>query len=98
MMELSREQFEDMQGCGFEVTDSYSGRGMMGRECFGLTGKTADLVRLTLWIADPENNEWYTNQLGWLENVRTDNMAYDMIFYWPSVTVKKSEEDGEDAS
>jgi hypothetical protein len=90
-VKMSREQFEDLESEGFDLREDYSGRGMFGRECIGLTGDVTDLVRFTLRITDPEN-EWRVSNNEWLLDIRSDSMGYDMIFYWPAVSVEKEEE------
>lgn len=86
MMELARERYEDLTDEGFDLRDDYSGRGMYGKTCLGLTGSVEDLVRFVMKITD-EDDAWYTTDNSWLTWISTDSMGRDTIFYWPRVTV-----------
>jgi|SRR5262245_2057464 len=73
---------------------SYSGRYMYGATCLGIVGGPDTLMRFVSDVipridpgfsADSDvvpraSDEWY--------ELRWDNMAMDMIFYWPGVQVE----------
>lgn len=98
-MEITQLGLADLEDEGFDVRSDYSGRGMFGWECFGIVGNAADLVRFIRYVvesaADTETNHVLTGgdrDTNWLDNVRTDSMGMDMIYYWPRVTVAKGDE------
>jgi hypothetical protein len=59
------------------VHPSYSGRGMYGETCYGVSGSVHGLVAFILYIAadDPE----FANEL---INVSWDDLGMDKIYYW----------------
>lgn len=77
----------------------YSGRGMYGNTCFGIVGRAQDLVRFLLHVVPAIDPGFVVNTDGddkvidteysdeW-EQIAQDNMAMDMIFYWPNVQMK----------
>lgn len=69
----------------------YSGRGMYGRECFGIVGGLEDLIRfVATWAAKCENeyeDHERFNDYDWLTDIRSDSMGLSSIWYWPSVQV-----------
>lgn len=113
---ITREQiefFENMFSAyadtDLDVRDDYSGRGMMGDQCFGIvidSQKWFPLAQFVLSLAlehDPDRGgegkytaedaiELMTSGPGY----KTDNMGYDTIVYWPSVTVEDEGEDDEE--
>ncbi len=91
MMEMSREVWDEI--CAQADIDEgaiyldYSGRAMYGRTCPGFTGDLGTFAGFmaalgeinaqdTGWVADP-------HELG--RAVRTDNMGYDTIYYFPGL-------------
>lgn len=93
-MELSRELIEDLTSEGFDVREDYSGRGMFGRTCFGIVGDPGDLIRFVLRTQDvEEDTPWWKTDRSWITHVRTDSMGHDMIYYWPTVSVEKEDND-----
>ena len=65
-----------------EVQTNYSGRGMYGRECFGLSG-----TRQQLWQAAMELAAITVEDL--LDSLAvapsTDSLGHDEIWYWPNI-------------
>lgn len=88
--------FEQMQEEGFDVRHDYSGRGMFGRTCLGLTGDVDDLIRFVRFVERTHANEnvnFPMDDTDWLDNVRDDNMGRKMIYYWPNVRVEEDDDD-----
>lgn len=79
----------------FEEEDirwGYSGRGMYGRECFGLVGSVEGYGKFLLQLAQDEGGEGADGEgaeIAWelAQRVHTDNMAREEIFYFPGVEV-----------
>lgn len=69
------------------VYEEYSGRGMMGEECFGVTG---DLREYSRFIANVGFNDIQlaTDLAG---AVRTDQLGRDNIYYFPNHNIQKVE-------
>ena len=65
-----------------EVHTDYSGRGMYGRECFGLSG-----TRQNLWQAVMELGAITVEDL--LDSLTVapsnDSLGHDQIWYWPNI-------------
>ena len=80
----------------------YSGRFMCGKTCFGIVGRFSDCVKFlplvqryltdTMFLKEFEQEkiieeiEKITDKK--FVGMRTDQMAYDVIFYWPNVKVE----------
>lgn len=72
--------------------DDYSGRGMYGKECFGIVVEsTAEAVKFLIALARNLEAE-LADELA--DNWTTDSMGYGTIVYFPRFTV--SEEDVDD--
>lgn len=67
-----------------DVRNDYSGRGMYGKECFGITCGQEQLIKFVVAyaIAAAERGE---TDLDWLSDVRSDSMGMSTIWYWPNV-------------
>lgn len=71
----------------------YSGRGMYGRSCFGIIGTMEDYSNFLLGLVgvfydqteDIDQAQYLAGLFG--STVRTDSMAYDTIYYFPSIKV-----------
>lgn len=78
---------------GMEPDDAlylnYSGRGMYGRECFGIVGTVSDLVGFVTEAVrrGAVGDETVAGFVQYIEDVSTDNMGLDMIFYWQDVQI-----------
>lgn len=71
--------------------ESYSGRGMYGRTCLGVTcdepyGVIADLLR----SCDAEE---LSDLADVVERTRTDNMGLSLVLYWPGVPFGEQQEE-----
>lgn len=83
---------ETAERLDISVSPAYSGRGMYGRYCIGVTGDLNDLVRLVSRMTE-ESKEAISELYG----VCSDSMGYDKIFYWPSLeTIPNPSEEEEE--
>lgn len=87
---------------GDAVRLDYSGRGMYGDTCVGITGSIGDLLGFVREVTKRnEYNEAHDEQgeeadairefSRWIEDVSTDSMGYDSIFYWTNVSCSDPE-------
>jgi hypothetical protein len=78
---------------------SYSGRGMSGSECVGVSGDTFGILG-SIIQANAENH----NPAAWedianlIESTRTEALGHNMIVYWPDIAWPDEESEGEDES
>jgi len=63
----------------------YSGRGMYGKKCFALIGNLQDFAAFMLNVV-PLLTDSEEDSIEWTR-VSMDNMGYDFVYYWPSITV-----------
>lgn len=75
--------------------DSYSGRGMFGRQCLGITfNSMGDAFRFALLLDDEDLTLM-------LSAPRFDNMGLGIVIYWPDVEapegIGEDEDEDEDA-
>lgn len=77
---------------GLDVRTDYSGRGMMGKRCLGITvDSVGELLCAIAEIGnimgrdrmDEEFDELFTLLN---ENIRSDNMGYSTIYYFPEIS------------
>lgn len=74
---------------GLDLRTDYSGRGMYGDECIGIVaGSTGEVIRWFFMIHDLD--DMLADRLV-EQNMSQDSMAFDIIFYWPSVSVENDE-------
>lgn len=89
-MEIQRADLEDiLWDAGLDPDDvlqiDYSGRGMYGRQCVGLTctlGESLQFVSAVTRKAEREGEP-----CNWLFSVQEDGMGLGSIYYWPGVQV-----------
>ena len=63
----------------------YSGRGMYGNQCIGITVEnTSVLLHIIVALAADEPD--LAEEL--CDGICSDNMGRDMIFYWPGITAE----------
>lgn len=69
----------------------YSGRGMYGDACVGITGNIGDLVSFVATAVREaeldETNDDLREFVRHIEDVSTDSMGYDLIFYWRNIQI-----------
>lgn len=84
-----------------ELRTSYSGRGMYGKECFGVVGSQTELAKfelsLALHLAADNSDEYRVDPDDVMENFENildsrsvDSMGYDTIYYYPGIKVEGS--------
>lgn len=83
---------------GVQSVRSYSGRGMFGKNCLGVTcrnpAETMGKIVQGLLLNDPEGEyELVVERM--LNNVSYDSMGYDSILYFPSIKWEEVEEEDE---
>lgn len=62
----------------------YSGRGMYGRTCLGVSGSEADLWQFALYLGNANEGELLDI---FSEAPSVDNLGNDRIWYWPNLNV-----------
>jgi uncharacterized protein YeeX (DUF496 family) len=76
---------------------SYSGRGMFGKECLGITFSRTydfgsfvdDLIQYVADLDEDERDEAVQDLQGVFKNMRTDSMGRGTVSYWPNVVFVK---------
>ena len=87
----------------------YSGRGMFDSECVGIVGNVGDLIGfVSAAVRQDEYNQANDEQtdeahelhefLRHIEDVSSDSMGYDSIFYWTAIECSDRFEPDADAS
>jgi hypothetical protein len=83
-MEIDRDKMQNLcDEWDIDTRWDYSGRFMYGKRCFGIVGGSRDMSVFLLNVLP----KYYSTEdvpADWYENAR-DNMANDMIFYWPDI-------------
>jgi hypothetical protein len=72
------------------LREDYSGRGMFGDRCFGIVGALDAFGLVLVELTEDGHGELARNMAS---NVRTDNMGYEAIYYWPELTLTPAEEE-----
>lgn len=86
-MTLTPDQFNEFSNLawdiGGEVYENYSGRGMFGKNCLGITVENLEhgLFRLGRAIGEED----FSFMVKEVENFRTDNLGRDYIIYFPKL-------------
>ena len=80
---------------------TYSGRGMMGKQCLAINCEVGAvggaLLVSALLDKDLQNlDDWLPDLLDQLEDTRTDSLGMGVITYWPSVPFIEGENDNND--
>lgn len=89
----SQQVIEAIKDAGYD-TRSYSGRGMFGKECLGVTTDNPIkmvcevIAAFSVKVNDIETVEELTKVLG---KAQTDSMGRDTIVYWPSLSPEAEE-------
>jgi len=91
--EISHETYEAIAE-EFNITATYSGRGMYGNVCLGLTGRIDDLMRFVAWVVAADLEDLTIDML--TLGMSQDNMGLDMIYYWPNIIVTPPAETNEE--
>ena len=84
------EDFCEEEGDDFSFYPDYSGRGMFGRHCIGISTKESPartMAKLILYsISFFDEVEELETFVCRLEDVETDSLGLGSIIYWPSLT------------
>jgi hypothetical protein len=76
---------------GYEFYPDYSGRGMYGRRCIGISHKDTAaemMTRLAAYLLENLNDDVIENAaaiLRRLKDARQDNLGLGTITYWPDI-------------
>ena len=93
-LELDYWTIADLVGDGESIYTDYSGRGMYGDTCFGLTFDSitdfVEFVKAVTEVVTYESVDEVTTPLtnfydNYLTKVSTDSMGLSTIYYWPRV-------------
>lgn len=68
-------------------TRSYSGRGMMGKECLGVSVYDDFEFGIELGTAITASDSLYL--IATIQEYKKDNMGRDTIIYWPNIPYKE---------
>ena len=106
LADACRDYLEDV-GLEVDFRSSYSGRGMYGRQCVGITGRDRDcreliakvicgmredLKSVQLGSSEEENDRVFDEAVGILLNYDWDSMGMGgVILYWPQLEVLPEE-------
>ena len=85
---------------GGDAEFGYSGRGMYGRECVGITlPRITDFINLGCALQTMHDNNEIDSDLfhEMTSGASTDNMGHDVLVYWPNVNCDDAPEEDEDA-
>lgn len=94
-MMLERDMVEEAMRAADIDKDSlyegYSGRAIYGAKCFGITGSMEDYSKFLVQLTQLDTD------IAWdlAQNVRTDSMGYDSIFYFPGYQLDNGGEEDE---
>lgn len=85
-MTLTPDQFNEFSNLawdiGGEVYENYSGRGMYGKTCLGITVNELENSLFRLGKLAAQSDDGWEHEL---ENFRTDNLGRDYIIYFPKL-------------
>lgn len=95
MSTITPEDYGTLEEIAYEhdltARDDYSGRGMYGKSCIGVTGDDiGNVIRMLFELKDNDEDLAYVLVDG---RIATDSMGLSTIFYWPGVSV---EDDGDE--
>lgn len=107
-LEWFREMLEGYATTEVDIREAYSGRAMFNRQCLGvvlgdtkLIGMASVVLAMALDLDhntdDYSDKKYDANEvielLAMAPSASTDNMGYDIIVYWPSVSVEEADEE-----
>lgn len=72
--------------CEDALYEDYSGRGMYGAKCVGLTGSAADFAMFAAALSEELGFETARDILA---RLASDSMGLEMIFYFPGVNFEE---------
>jgi len=93
MVELTKDQFKEaVWDAGLDADSDiywdYSGKGMYGASCLGITCTEGELLEFVAYLARLDDQL----DLDWLRGVRSDSMGMSSIFYFPSLKFQEEED------
>lgn len=94
-----KDAVEGMGGGDDEVSfyNGYSGRGMYGRKCVGITGSFSDcMMVLGELIKEAKEEPGFDDMVDQLLDFKQDSMGRDVILYWPELEDIEEDERVED--
>lgn len=98
LAEHIKERCEDFGEVDFR--NSYSGRGMYGKQCVGITGSETACMSLIsaviVALVDEVEADEFPAAVDTLMSFSRDNMGLDIIVYWPQIAPLDNEDDKED--
>lgn len=92
---LTKQIHQICDDCDISLTTDYSGRGMYGKTCFGLIygGSVGQLCACFLRGLDDDTMDEMADLF---DEMRTDSMGYDTIYYFPGWTLDEDEDSEDD--
>ena len=101
-MKLTKDDIENLFaniGQGYDVTWTYSGRSMYGKQCLAVTLDQYDNISKFMFQLGFEVKEQYCDDDGseydvydLFDEPREDSMGRGSVIYWPSITLNTVEE------
>ena len=92
---LTKEQYSDLEYAAenyeMNVTQDYSGRGMYGNICFGVSGDYIDMYGVFKFLRDTLDDENLADDI--MESRREDSLGFGSIIYFESVEVEGADEE-----
>lgn len=80
-----------------EFYNGYSGRGMYGEQCVGITGSFSDCMLVIAELIKAEREEsGFNDMVDQLLDFKQDSMGRDVILYWPDLEKAEDREEEHD--
>ena len=76
---------------GMSIHHGYSGRGMYGAMCLGVSGSEGQLARMGAYVARYASQDIADEVIELLANPHKDSMGFDTIFYWRSLPITQED-------
>jgi hypothetical protein len=97
-MNISIYLAEELAGAAeAELHTAYSGRGMYGATCFGLSGSRVNLVAMGWRLCELNGENAIEDYEGVAFNsdnsICVDSFGLDRIYYWPSIQVLEEDDE-----
>lgn len=102
MITLQQQLRDAVENMGWPDDDvsfrnSYSGRGMYGRECVGIVGSFESCMAVIGEVIKENKEEpGFDEMVDQLLDFSQDSMGMDVILYWPELAALEEEEPGHD--
>lgn len=69
--------------------EGYSGRGMLGADCFGIVGYVSDVTKFLIRLVAQDDEQGVDLAESLADSMRSDGMGTSTIFYFPGYEVEK---------